>query len=132
MTEKTCDNCDGMCCKHVAIEIDNPETIDDFENIRWYVLHKNINVYVDEDYQWHIEFLTSCEFLGDDNRCKIRDKRPTICREYSQDECPFHNHYEEKFSFKNLEEVDKYIKEIFETGKHVIIDEIEEENENKN
>lgn len=117
---KTCEKCDGKCCKYVAIEIDTPESLEDFENIRWYVAHKNINVYVDEDYTWHVEFLTPCEFLGENNLCGIYEKRPTICREYNQDECLFYNDYEEKFTFRNLEEVDDYIEEVFNEGKHVI------------
>ncbi|MEN7982100.1 MAG: YkgJ family cysteine cluster protein [Nanoarchaeota archaeon] len=122
VTSKTCEKCNGKCCKYVAIEIDTPEDLEDFENIRWYVAHKNINVYVDEEDKWHIEFLTLCEFLGEKNKCEIYEKRPTICREYNQDECLFHNGYEEKYTFKKLEDVDKYIREVFKRGKHVIVD----------
>lgn len=132
---KTCKSCEGKCCKYVAIEIDTPEDLEDLENIRWYVLHKNINVYVDEDYQWHVEFLTPCEHLGENNLCQIYEKRPEICREYNTDECLFHNNYEEKYTFNKLEDVDKYIKEVFEKGEHRIIEEEEiedgEENENE-
>jgi len=39
---KNCDGCPAECCKYVAIEIDTPEDIDDFEDIKWYVSHKNI------------------------------------------------------------------------------------------
>ena len=126
-TSKTCEGCGGKCCKYVAIEIDTPEDMSDFENIRWYVIHKNIQVYVDEDYKWHIEFLTPCEHLGENNLCQIYNERPEICREYSTKECLFHNDYEEKYTFKKLEDVDKYIKEVFEKGEHLINDEDEEE-----
>lgn len=126
MTIKTCEKCNGKCCRYVAIEIDTPEDLKDLENIRWYVLHKNINVYVDANYQWHIEFLTPCENLGENNLCQIYDKRPKICREYNPDECLFHNDYEEKYTFRNLEDVDKYIKEVFEKGEHLIKDDEED------
>lgn len=111
-SKKTCDNCDGKCCKYVAIEIDTPETKEDFENLRWYVAHKNVNVYVDEDEVWHVEFITTCEFLGESNKCKIYEKRPEICREYDHDECTFHNEYNET-SFSGLTELDEYIKNKF-------------------
>lgn len=127
MKNKTCEGCNGKCCRYVAIEIDTPEDMDDLENIRWYVLHKNINVYVDADYQWHIEFLTPCEHLGDKNLCQIYEKRPEICREYDTEECLFHNDYEEKYTFRKLEDVDKYIKEVFEKGEHLIAKDDEEE-----
>ncbi|MCK5612259.1 YkgJ family cysteine cluster protein [Candidatus Pacearchaeota archaeon] len=113
MTKLTCNNCDGKCCKYVAIEIDTPETKEDFENIRWYVAHKNIIVYVDEDDVWHIEFQTTCEHLGEANKCQVYEKRPEICRQYDHDECHFHNDYEEKHTFGNIEEIDKYIKKKF-------------------
>jgi Fe-S-cluster containining protein len=120
MNNKTCEKCKGKCCRYVAIEIDTPEDLEDLENIRWYVLHKNINVYVDADYQWHIEFLTPCEHLVGDNFCQIYENRPEICREYNTEECLFHNNYEEKYTFKKLEDVDKYIKEVFEKGEHLV------------
>ena len=104
------------------MEIDTPESLEDFEDIKWYVLHKNVNVYVDEDYVWHIEFITPCEFLGDDNKCLIYDKRPKICREYDQEECTFHNEYSERYSFKTIEDVEKYIEEVFKKGLHKIPD----------
>ena len=113
MAEKSCEGCGAKCCKYIALEIDAPETKEDMENIRWYVLHKNVNVYVDCEGVWHLEFLTPCENLGEDNKCKIYDKRPIICREYDADTCLHHNEYEEEYTFTNIEEVDKYIKEHF-------------------
>jgi len=126
ITSRTCEKCNGKCCKYVAIEIDTPENLEDFENIRWYVAHKNIQVYVDEDDKWNIEFLTPCEFLGENNLCGIYEKRPEICKEYNQDECLFYNDYEEKFTFRNLDDIDNYIKNIFKKGKHIIVDESED------
>jgi len=110
--ENICKDCDGKCCKYVALEIDKPETKKDFENIKWHVCHENVNVFVGEDGEWYIEFLTPCEFLGEDNKCKIYDKRPKICRSYSQDKCLFYNGgYEEKYTFNKIEDVEAYVKE---------------------
>ena len=113
MTKLTCDNCDAKCCKYLAMEIDTPESRDDFENIRWYVAHKDVIVYVDGDGAWHVEFQTPCEYLGEGNKCQIYKKRPKICKTYSQDECHFHNEYEEAHTFHSIEEIDEYIKEKF-------------------
>ncbi len=110
---KICQNCNGKCCKHIALEIDTPKTKEDFENIRWFVAHKNVNVYVDEDGAWHVEFLTPCKFLGKNNLCKIYGQRPEICKEYDQNECVFHNDYEEKHTFSSLADVDKFIAKKF-------------------
>jgi Fe-S-cluster containining protein len=111
MTKIDCEKCDAKCCKHVAVEIDKPKDKKDFEDIKWFVAHKNVNVYVDEEGDWYIEFLTPCEYLDKNNRCTNREKRPEICREYSQDECTFHNDYSEKHTFKTMEDVEKYLED---------------------
>jgi Fe-S-cluster containining protein len=114
MVKKSCEHCNGMCCRYVALEIDKPEELADFENIKWYVSHKNVIVFIDEDDEWYIEFSTPCKFLGEDNRCKNYESRPKICREYTQGQCLFYNNdYSEKHTFRTIEDVEKYIKENF-------------------
>jgi len=125
-TSKTCDGCKGDCCKYVAMEIDTPEDLEDFEYIKWYVMHKNVQVYVEEDGTWNIEFLTPCEHLDENNLCTLYEKRPKICKEYAHDECTFHNEYNEVFSLKKLEDVENYIEKIFKKGLHKIPEEEEE------
>src|SRR6056297_3108632 len=106
---KTCKGCDARCCKYVAIEIDCPEDIEDFENIKWYVCHKDVYVFVEEDNTWKIEFMTPCEHLDKNGWCKIYEKRPQICRDYNPEECLFHNEdYKEKYRFEKIEDVEKY------------------------
>ncbi len=116
MSKKTCADCNGKCCKYVAMEIDIPEVIEDFENIKWYVAHENIHVYIEEDGTWNIEFITKCKYLGKNNKCENYENRPEICKKYGQDECPFHNDYEESYSFRSIEDVEKYIEDVFKKG----------------
>lgn len=118
--EKSCGDCDAKCCKHVAVEIDTPEEVEEFEDIKWFVSHKNVSVFIDEDKKWYLEFLTPCEFLNKDNKCTNYESRPKICREYSHKECVFQEDYEEEFTFKNLKDVEKYIEEVYNKGKHFI------------
>jgi len=120
MKKEICKNC-GKCCCYVATEIDVPEEREDFENIKWYVCHKNVKVFVDEEGNWYLEFLTPCEFLGDNNKCDVYERRPKICQKYDADTCLFNNEgYGEKYSFESLEDVEKYIKEIFDKGLHEV------------
>jgi Fe-S-cluster containining protein len=126
---KTCDECDGRCCKYVAIEIDVPETLEDFEDIKWYVCHENVQVYVEEDGSWNVEFLTPCRHLDENDKCTYYKKRPQICREYNQEECTFHNEYNKIFSFKKIQDVEDYIEKIFKKGLHQIPSDEESENE---
>jgi Fe-S-cluster containining protein len=114
--KKNCSNCEGKCCKYVVVEIDKPTNLDYFEAIKWFVCHKNINVFVSEG-KWYIEFLTPCEFLDKNNLCKIYDKRPQICRDYHVDECTFYNDYKEKYTFTNLKEIEDYIENVYKKSK---------------
>ena len=116
----TCDGCDGKCCKYVVIEIDVPESLEDFENIKWYVAHKNLVVFVGDDGTWNLEIITTCKHLDEKNRCSIYETRPKICREYSEDDCPFHNEYVETQRFESIKDVEEYIEKIFKTGLHVV------------
>jgi len=110
---KDCSSCKGNCCRYVVIEIDKPETLEDLDFVKWYVCHKNVNVFVDDDNEWHVEFLTPCEFLGEDNLCQIYEKRPQICRDFSVDECPHHNEYIEKHTFTCLKDVEDFIENVW-------------------
>ncbi len=108
-----CDVCSAECCKYVAIEIDEPTDKNDYDNIRWYLMHKNINVFIDHDDDWYIEFKAVCNHLGADNKCAIYNNRPAICAdhgvndgvcEFFGEESPF------KVCFKSETEFEKYMK----------------------
>jgi Fe-S-cluster containining protein len=108
--DDTCTRCDAMCCKYVAIEIDKPTCRRDFEDIRWYVAHKNVEVFT-EDGGWFVQFHTPCEKLLADNRCGIYETRPKICRSYSTDGCELTGDPDEKeLLFTSPEQVDAYVK----------------------
>lgn len=79
-----CNKCEAKCCKYVALEIDKPTSKRDYDNIRWYLLHKKVKVFQDWSKKWYIEFETECSELGDDFKCKYYDNRPMICREYGE------------------------------------------------
>ena len=68
------------------MEIDRPEDKKDVEQIRWFLLHKNVWIFIDNDKSWNIQFNTPCEKL-DGNLCSIYETRPQICRDYSTDAC---------------------------------------------
>ena len=87
-----CNSCAAMCCRYVATELDEPTTVHDYENIRWYLIHKHVHVFRDHNDDWFLEFETDCEAIGDDNRCTAYETRPAICREHGNDEidCEFH------------------------------------------
>lgn len=110
--KKDCSKCDGKCCKYVVVEIDKPEDIDDFENIKWFVSHQNVNVFVDEG-EWFLEFLTPCKYLNEKNLCTNYEKRPQICRDYHVGECTFHNNYSQDHTFSSPKDVEDYIQNVW-------------------
>jgi Fe-S-cluster containining protein len=103
-----CEHCTGLCCQYIALPIDKPTTRRDFDDIRWYVMHENISVFV-EDGEWFIQIAARCENLQPDNMCGIYEHRPGICREYDAGECDYEGgdyHYE--VYFKTAQDVEEY------------------------
>lgn len=106
-----CFRCNGRCCQHVALPIDTPKTAGDFDDIRWYLTHRQVSVFV-EDGDWYIQFKSKCRHLNEQMRCDIYATRPRICRKYNSNECEFtgdddlHEH-----EFSRVEDIDRYAKE---------------------
>ncbi len=86
--EVLCDYCTGKCCRYFALPIDKPETWDDFDHIRWYMMHGRVSIFVDDD-TWFLMVHNECQHLMEDNRCGFYDDRPKICREYSTNNCEY-------------------------------------------
>lgn len=81
-----CKDC-GHCCTYVAVEIDDPTSFKDYDNIYWYLCHRNISVYIDWEGDWFIEFQTLCEHLTEARTCRAYEERPRVCSDFSWDEC---------------------------------------------
>ncbi len=86
-----CKECGGTCCRHIALQIDKPTSKQDYDNIRWYLLHKDVTVAIDHDGDWMLEFASDCVRLGSDKMCTRYSDRPKICRDYPKPEnnCEF-------------------------------------------
>ena len=105
-----CEECDGLCCKSVAVEIDEPETEKDWDEIRWYLFHENVIVYKDNDRDWLVEFQTPCRQLDENNKCKVYEKRPGICRKHDLETCQMNGDDEiGNPVFRTIEDLKKYL-----------------------
>lgn len=105
-----CVGCDH-CCRYLSLEIDRPRSKRDFENIRWYLLHKSVSVMVDFEGAWLIQFDTPCEWLVD-GKCSHYALRPEICREYDPADCERYNPSPaEKILLRNEADLDRYLTE---------------------
>lgn len=118
-----CDRClPAKCCSAVAMEIDKPTALEDYENLLWYVAHDNIHLFI-EGKSWFMNIISRCDFLGLDNRCMGYERRPQICRDYSLDDCEFDTPIEDlgyEAYFENFDQLEAYVWKKF--GKRFVKD----------
>ncbi len=105
--ERLCEFCDAKCCRYFALPIDKPSTFEEFDYVRWYLLHERASVFV-EDGDWFLLVHTPCKELGPDNRCQIYETRPQICREYSTTRCEYDDLFVFEQYFETPEQVEEY------------------------
>ena len=84
---RACQKCSGKCCRYFALPIETPEDWDDFDDIRWYLCHKDVTIFVEKG-DWYLNVQNTCRYLSEkDFRCQNYDLRPHICRKYDTDGC---------------------------------------------
>jgi Fe-S-cluster containining protein len=106
--ESLCDHCTAKCCRYFALPIDTPTERQDFDYIRWYLLHHGATVFVDEG-TWYLLVYSTCRHLQADHRCGIYDIRPQICRDYTTDNCEYEDDWVYDQYFETPEQVEEYI-----------------------
>lgn len=113
-----CKKCNGLCCRYFALPIDTPTDREDYENIRWYLAHENVSVFV-EDGEWYVNIKNKCRHLSEeDYKCLIYETRPPICRKYKTQNCDFtDNEYDYELHFTNDRQMEEYIKVKFDNNK---------------
>ena len=107
-----CEECHALCCSYVMFEIDEPDSIEEFENIRWYVAHENISVVFD-DGEWMLYIKNKCSYIDENHRCSIYDKRPELCRKYDHKDCDMVADDCFDLHFETIKDVDDYVVEMF-------------------
>ena len=118
--KKLCGKCTGLCCRYFALPIETPEDRQDYDDIRWYLCHEGITVFV-EDGDWYISIKNKCKYLTDDYRCTIYNKRPKICRTYTTKVCDFiEGEYDYELYLKDDKQIEEYIKNKFDNNKDPI------------
>ena len=107
-----CGECGGKCCQYFCFQIDVPDTFEEFDDLRWYLLHDGITIHVD-DGDWYISIANRCKALGDDGRCAVYEDRPVICRRYSMANCDFTaGDYGYDELFQTPEDIEKYARKL--------------------
>ena len=109
--EVLCDHCTAKCCRYFSLPIDTPESREEFDYIRWYLLHEQTTVYVD-DGTWFLLVQTSCRHLQDNHLCGIYQTRPQICREHTTEDCEYDDDWTYQQCFETPEQFDEYCEAI--------------------
>ena len=106
-----CDKCNGLCCQYFALPIETPEDKGDYDDIRWYLCHKDVTVFV-EDGDWYLNVKNKCRHLTNgDHRCAIYNKRPKICRGYTTRDCDLiEGEYDYELHFTDDRQMEEYVK----------------------
>ena len=58
-----CDHCSAKCCKLFRLQIDTPTTREEFDYIRWYLMHAQAAVFVEEG-AWYVLVHTVCKLAA--------------------------------------------------------------------
>lgn len=109
--ESLCSYCTALCCRYFALPLDTPTTWEDFDNIRWFMMHGRVSVFVD-DKTWYICIEADCRHLLPDHRCGIYDDRPRICRGYHTNDCEYDNPTKHELSFDTPEQLWEYAQKV--------------------
>lgn len=51
-----CCKCTG-CCRYVSVDLQKPRSKDQIDLYTWYLLHKNVQIYIDNDKGWNLLLL---------------------------------------------------------------------------
>ena len=102
-----CEHCTAKCCRYFALPIDTPRTREDFDYLRWYLLHDYASLFLEED-DWYLLVHSTCKHLRDDHRCGIYETRPQICRDYTTKNCEYEDEWTYDNYFETPEQVQEY------------------------
>jgi len=106
-----CNHCTALCCRYFSLPIDAPKTWADYDNLRWYLSHGRVSLFVEEG-TWYLVVFGDCEYLTHDNRCGIYHDRPEICSAYTTDGCEYDNDVVFEKYFETPEQIWEYAEAI--------------------
>jgi len=107
ITHRCQHECKGRCCRYITIQIPAPRDKIDIEEIRWFLAHRDISVYV-ASRRWNVEVRNRCKYLNRRNLCDIYEKRPDICSLYDVESCEYPRRAKHTVRFDTMEEFDAW------------------------
>jgi len=85
-SDHPCFQC-AKCCTYVAVEVDSPRTMKEYDHVIWYLYHEGVSVFVDFEGDWYIKYETRCRNLTGEGLCGIYERRPAICLDFDWRDC---------------------------------------------
>jgi Fe-S-cluster containining protein len=108
-----CHKCTGLCCRYFALPIETPEDWGDYDDIRWYLSHNDVSVFVEKG-DWYLNIKNNCRYLSPQHRCDNYQMRPKICRKYKTDDCDLSgDEYDHSLSFADDRQMEEYMRTKF-------------------
>jgi len=105
-----CKDCiPAKCCMYFSVEIDEPEYMDDWNDMLWIMAHREVQIYMNDD-KWYVLVNNPCRFYDPSRGCLIYPKRPRICREHTWKDCEYKEDYNFDLHFHSYEELERYIR----------------------
>ena len=87
--DKKCSRCTlSICCNSINQKIETPRSKEDFDFLLWQISHAGVNLFKDVD-GWFLHIATKCDHLSAGGICDIYEKRPMVCRNYTNTYCEF-------------------------------------------
>ena len=113
--DNKCGRCTrSICCNSINQQVPTPRSKSDFDHLLWQVAHEGINLFKDSD-GWFLHIETGCAHLQTGGFCGIYDKRPAVCRDYSNDFCELDESIPEgsEMFFSTYEQLEQYCRTRF-------------------
>jgi len=70
------------------VGIPAPKSVDDWDEVRWWLAHEDIMVTHDDD-GWMLHVRTRCQNLKADNSCAVYPDHMLCCQAYDPDDCEY-------------------------------------------
>jgi uncharacterized protein len=118
--EPLCSYCTAKCCRYFALPLDEPNEPQDFDFMRWFLLHEAASIFVDGQ-TWYLLVHTTCKHLQADHRCGIYHTRPQICRDYSTSECEYDEDTVYDMYFETAEQMAEYVEAKLAVGRRDVL-----------
>lgn len=115
-----CRDCDSKCCRYFTVPLGRPEDRDDFDAMKWYLLHHGVSIYIDHEGDWYVNVASHCTALCEDGLCRVYSVRPDICRVHNNEICEKDDaNYDFRAHFFTVEELMTYAQRFLERKEEV-------------